>query len=192
MELVWVEQEPRHGLEQPVQTGTIGREGCEIVIPDPEVSRRHAAVRKLDSGLAIEDLGSTNGTFVNDKRVTGIAEVKEGDRLRVGNTVWQLRAPASATEVAAAPTTRQRPSRAEPPSPAPERGHRGDVPPPDVAPSAVRRVLPADPTALPPQFRASPGKRVRGSAARRVEATVVSYAVVIATAAAVAVYLAQR
>ena len=192
MELVWVEQEPREGLEQPVRTGTIGREGCDIVVPDPEVSRRHAAVRALDSGLAVEDLGSTNGTFVNDKRVTGIAELKEGDRLRVGNTVWQLRGPTSATEVAAAPTTRQQRSPAQQPAPAPERGHRGDVPPPDVAPSAVRRVLPADPSALPPQFRASPGRRVRGSAARRVEATLVSYAVVLATAAALAVYFAQR
>ncbi len=42
---------------------------------DPDVSRRHAVVRRVDEGLAVEDLGSTNGTFVNDRRVEGIAEL---------------------------------------------------------------------------------------------------------------------
>jgi pSer/pThr/pTyr-binding forkhead associated (FHA) protein len=91
-ELVWIEQTPRQGMEQPVGPATIGREGCDIVVPDPEMSRRHAAVRILDEGLAIEDLGSKNGTFVNDRRIEGIAELKQGDRVRFGNTVWELQA----------------------------------------------------------------------------------------------------
>jgi pSer/pThr/pTyr-binding forkhead associated (FHA) protein len=90
MEMVWIEHAPREGLEQPVGPGTVGREGCDIVVPDPEVSRRHAAVHTLDDGVAIEDLGSTNGTFVNDRRIHGIAALKHGDRVRFGRTVWEL------------------------------------------------------------------------------------------------------
>jgi pSer/pThr/pTyr-binding forkhead associated (FHA) protein len=91
-EMVWVELAPRGGMRQAVAPGTIGREDCDIVVPDPAMSRRHAAVRTLDSGIAIEDLGSTNGTFVNDRRIYGIAELKQGDRVRFGNTVWELQA----------------------------------------------------------------------------------------------------
>jgi hypothetical protein len=68
---------------------------------------------------------------------------------------------------------------------------RGDVPEPERVPSAVRSALPGT---APTQAFQSPGrgKKVRGSAARRVEATVVSYGVVIATAVALGVYFAQR
>jgi predicted component of type VI protein secretion system len=192
MELVWVEQAPRSGYERPVEPGTIGREGCDIVLPDPDVSRRHAVIRTLDSGLAIEDLGSTNGTYVNDQRLKGIAELQQGDRVRFGNTIWELRAPSSATRVAQ-PQPSPKTVVETPAAPAPSRGEgrRGDVPSPDFAPSAIRRVLPADP-GQQPQFAATSHRRVRGSAARRVEATLVSYAVVIATAVAVAAYLSQR
>jgi pSer/pThr/pTyr-binding forkhead associated (FHA) protein len=54
------------------------------------VSRRHAAIHQVDDGLAIEDLGSKNGTFVNERRVSGIVPVAPGDRIRFGNTVWRL------------------------------------------------------------------------------------------------------
>src|SRR5215218_8299139 len=74
----------------------IGREGTDIVLPDPEVSRRHAAIREHGDGVAIEDLGSTNGTFVNDRRIEGLEPLKDGDSVRFGNTVWRLRAPVAA------------------------------------------------------------------------------------------------
>src|SRR5919112_3110443 len=74
----------------------IGREGTDIVLADPEVSRRHAAIREDDGGIAIEDLGSTNGTFVNDRRIEGTESLKDGDEVRLGNTVWRVRAPATA------------------------------------------------------------------------------------------------
>ena len=49
----------------------LGREGADLVIEDPQVSRRHASVRPAGDGLEIEDLGSLNGTWVNGARVTG-------------------------------------------------------------------------------------------------------------------------
>ena len=47
----------------------IGRSGADVTINDPELSRRHVAVRPVEHGLEIEDLGSLNGTFVNGKRL---------------------------------------------------------------------------------------------------------------------------
>jgi pSer/pThr/pTyr-binding forkhead associated (FHA) protein len=90
-ELIFIEETPMEGYRRPAAPGTtIGRSGCDIELSDPDVSRKHAVVRSLDSGLAVEDLGSTNGTFVNDARIDGIAALQPGDRVRFGNTVWQL------------------------------------------------------------------------------------------------------
>ena len=79
---------------------TIGREGCDVVVADPEVSRRHAHIRIDGAATAIEDLGSTNGTFVNGRRAHGATVLNVGDELRFGNTVWLLQAQDTATRVA--------------------------------------------------------------------------------------------
>ena len=56
-------------------------------VDDEEVSRRHARVSADASGdLTVEDLGSANGTWVNEERVTGSQGLSEGDRVRIGNT----------------------------------------------------------------------------------------------------------
>lgn len=98
-----VEQHPLRGREIMLAPGqTIGREGCEIVLPDPEVSRRHALIRLLDSALAIEDLSSTNGTWINGERITGIRTLSVGDNLKFGNTVAEVREAGAATRIARA------------------------------------------------------------------------------------------
>jgi pSer/pThr/pTyr-binding forkhead associated (FHA) protein len=49
---------------------TIGRQPeCDIHIDDPRMSREHARLVPLDNGLRVEDMGSTNGTFINDQRI---------------------------------------------------------------------------------------------------------------------------
>lgn len=99
-----VEQHPLTGREIMLAPGhTIGREGCEIVLPDPEVSRRHALICLLDSELAIEDLSSMNGTWINGERITGIRTLAAGDSLKFGNTVGEVREAGVATRVAEAP-----------------------------------------------------------------------------------------
>jgi two-component system cell cycle response regulator len=68
----------------------IGRgENCDIQINDSSVSRRHAAVEVSPGGVTVTDLGSTNGTFLNNTAVT-IAVLKDGDYLRVGNSIYRF------------------------------------------------------------------------------------------------------
>lgn len=67
--------------------GTIGRNpDCDVVVEDGLVSRRHATLRVRAGRWCIEDNGSRNGTWVNERRVTGPVELEQGDRVRVGTT----------------------------------------------------------------------------------------------------------
>jgi len=64
---------------------SIGRsEECDIVIESPYVSAKHALIRKKGKRFYIEDLNSTNGTFVNGKRVK-ISRIKNGDIITLGD-----------------------------------------------------------------------------------------------------------
>jgi hypothetical protein len=70
----------------------IGRsDRCAIRLQDHYVSQVHARLYERDGAWLVEDLGSTNGTFLNDGTVTGSAEVHAGDAVRVGKTVLELR-----------------------------------------------------------------------------------------------------
>jgi pSer/pThr/pTyr-binding forkhead associated (FHA) protein len=64
---------------------SIGRsEECDIVIESPYVSAKHALIRKKGKRFYIEDLNSTNGTFVNGKRVK-FSRIKNGDIITLGD-----------------------------------------------------------------------------------------------------------
>jgi pSer/pThr/pTyr-binding forkhead associated (FHA) protein len=68
----------------------IGRDpGCELVIEDPRVSKRHARLRWSDRGWTLEDLGSKNGTTVNGVPAAG-AEVRDGDAISFGGLAGQF------------------------------------------------------------------------------------------------------
>ncbi|HAV78822.1 MAG TPA: hypothetical protein DCX53_15840 [Anaerolineae bacterium] len=63
----------------------IGRlDNCDIVLDSPEVSRRHAVIRQVGDAYAIEDLDSSNGTYVNDAPVKQI-QLNEGDLIQISN-----------------------------------------------------------------------------------------------------------
>lgn len=70
----------------------IGR-AFEVAIrpSDRKVSRYHARLRPRGALLQIEDLGSMNGTFVNDERLNEPSYLRLGDRIRVGATVLIIR-----------------------------------------------------------------------------------------------------
>lgn len=70
---------------------TVGRAGgCQITLDDTFVSQLHARVFRRDGQLFVEDLGSTNGTFLNRKKVTAPIAIRKGDRLQIGKTVMEL------------------------------------------------------------------------------------------------------
>ena len=84
---------PLRGRRFEAESGevTIGRESTDILIEgDGEVSRNHAVVRASDDGVEVEDLGSTNGTFVNERRISEPTRLSTGDILRVGQTRLDL------------------------------------------------------------------------------------------------------
>ena len=81
------------GREFPL-TGTvlIGRDpAADVVVADSEASGRHASFVLVDGGVVVEDLGSTNGTFVNGRLVSGSQRLAAGDRVQLGNTVLEVR-----------------------------------------------------------------------------------------------------
>ena len=66
----------------------IGRDpACNLVVNNIEVSRRHARLIAQSSGYAIEDLGSTNGTFVNNQRISDVVTLHPGATIRLGDRV---------------------------------------------------------------------------------------------------------
>jgi len=70
---------------------TIGRAaGCQIPLDDSFASQVHARVFRRNGDILVEDLGSTNGTFLNRKKVDSPVPIRKGDRLQVGKTVLEL------------------------------------------------------------------------------------------------------
>ena len=71
---------------------SIGRAaGCQITLDDTYASQIHARVFARDNQWQVEDLGSTNGTWLNRHKVAGAMVMKPGDVLQIGNTVMELR-----------------------------------------------------------------------------------------------------
>jgi pSer/pThr/pTyr-binding forkhead associated (FHA) protein len=78
-------------ITQPV---VIGRDNtADLVIDDSQASRRHARIEPTGHGAVVEDMGSTNGTFINDNELHGRAEIGPNDELLIGVTVMQVRTP---------------------------------------------------------------------------------------------------
>ena len=75
------------------ESGTvIGRNPeCALVLDDDFASGRHAKIFHRDGAWFVEDLGSTNGTFLGAERLTGPVRVEVGTTLRIGKTVIELR-----------------------------------------------------------------------------------------------------
>ncbi|MDS1029868.1 FHA domain-containing protein [Bacillota bacterium LX-D] len=83
----------QEGYIYPLQKGEIvlGRDsGCTISIIDPHISGRHAYLYQNANGWFLEDLGSTNGTFLNGKRINSKKRIKNGDIILLGDAVFEV------------------------------------------------------------------------------------------------------
>ena len=75
------------GMSYDVADGaTLGRGDVEIQLEDPFASSRHARISRQGRTLVIEDLGSTNGTYLNDEPLNGPQPLHNGDRIRIGDS----------------------------------------------------------------------------------------------------------
>jgi hypothetical protein len=84
-----VERAPGHesGSAYDIAHGaTLGRGNVEIKLEDPFASSRHARIFREGHVYVIEDLGSTNGTYLNDEPLRGPAPLHQGDRIRIGDS----------------------------------------------------------------------------------------------------------
>lgn len=79
-------------VSHPVQGGlVIGRApDCDLLLEDEFVSNYHAKIYLLGGRFYVEDMGSTNGTFVNGRRITSPLELRGGDVIQVGRTSMEF------------------------------------------------------------------------------------------------------
>jgi hypothetical protein len=84
------------------QRFTIGRDAdCDLVLPDPSVSRWHAGLKRSADGWLLDDLGSTNGTLLNGWRVREPVPVRPGDQVSFGALTFVVASHAGAAGSAA-------------------------------------------------------------------------------------------
>ncbi|HKA92216.1 MAG TPA: FHA domain-containing protein [Acidimicrobiia bacterium] len=78
-----------HTIDREVTVGRGG--GCALVLTDDTyVSQLHARLFQQNGEGYVEDLGSTNGTYVNGKQIAGVTRLKRGDRVQFGQTVAEV------------------------------------------------------------------------------------------------------
>ncbi len=70
----------------------IGRDpGCDITLEDPQISKVHSRITVEDDRIfKLEDLGSTNGTFLNKKKISKPMQIYYSDRIVLGNTIFRF------------------------------------------------------------------------------------------------------
>jgi pSer/pThr/pTyr-binding forkhead associated (FHA) protein len=90
--LEFLEPSERSGQRIDVETGvTIGRASdCDLSLQDTYLSSRHARLANDEGDLSIEDLGSTNGTYVNQELVKGRVHLERGDVVQVGGVLFEV------------------------------------------------------------------------------------------------------
>lgn len=136
------------------------RPDCDVRIPTLDVSRQHCELRVTDDSVKVKDLNSSNGTFVNGKRVTE-AELNPGDRLQIGpvsftvqidgkpEDVQQLEPPptidSNMIEFIEPQTPGETKISSKPVTPAPKPAKKGSAAKPAPKPAAKKAATPPSP-----------------------------------------------
>jgi pSer/pThr/pTyr-binding forkhead associated (FHA) protein len=171
----------------------IGREDTDLAIDDDEMSSRHAVVRRHANRLQVEDLGSTNGTFVDGTRIAEPTLLGGGAEIKVGTTVLvvegvlpvsdssgEIAVPRNVTRVSAAI-----PAGAAPPAP--------PAPPSATPVTATAPPGPTAPLQAVGEFRPPDRQKVqRGLASRSWVPVALSFGTVIIVAIALVIYFSQH
>lgn len=91
--VVVVRSDTNPGLQFVVEDSlVVGRsDQADVVINDPYASDFHLRMTSKDGRIVLSDLGSTNGTYVNGRRVTAPTDLGRGDAVQVGKTVMEIR-----------------------------------------------------------------------------------------------------
>lgn len=91
--VLFVRSESQQGEEFEVgDVVVMGRsDETDVVLDDPYASEFHLRLVSQEDGMMLHDLGSTNGTYVNGRRVSAPTELKRGDTIQVGKTVMEIR-----------------------------------------------------------------------------------------------------
>lgn len=91
--VLFVRSEEQQGLEVEVNdVMVLGRSAeSDVVLTDPYASEFHMRLVAQDEGMMLHDLGSTNGTYVNGRRVTAPTQLRRGDSIQIGKTVMEVR-----------------------------------------------------------------------------------------------------
>jgi hypothetical protein len=169
----------------------VGRENADVTVSDEEVSRRHLAVRPHEDGVELEDLGSTNGTFVDGARLSAVVVVPSSARVILGETELEIEIEepdfdSAVTRLRARPPERD----ATLVGPVPPRPRAAPVEPRRAAPVAGAGAAGARPLrSLTP---AGPARPRGGAAPRQWGAAGIVFLVIVATAIALIVYFAVR
>ena len=176
----------------------IGREDTDLEIDDPELSRRHAVVRRFANRLQVEDLGSTNGTYVDGTRIAEPTLLGGGAQIKIGTTVLAVEGVLPVSEAGgdvAEPRNVTRVSPAistAPPAGAPQ----GAASTASAVPVTNSAAAPAA-TAPPPapavgEFRPPQHRRQRGLASRSWVPVALSFGTVVLVAIALVIYFSQH
>ncbi|MBK5267884.1 MAG: FHA domain-containing protein [Acidimicrobiia bacterium] len=92
-EIVFVRSENQSGLDFTVEdVVVVGRsDQADVFLDDSYASEFHMRFSSIDGALVIQDLGSTNGTYVNGRRIATPVGLSKGDAVQVGKTVMEVR-----------------------------------------------------------------------------------------------------
>lgn len=172
----------------------IGREDTDLAIDDPELSRRHAVVRRFANRLQVEDLGSTNGTYVNGARIAEPTLLGGGAQIKLGTTVLAVEGVLPVVENDVIGGTARNVTRVSPAI-----STSASVAAPQAAATQAAVAVPSSGAALgaaPAQpvgeFRPPQHRRQHGLASRSWVPVVLSFGTVILVAIALVIYFSQH